>query len=86
MLPLLLDVGWLGSPVDVATFVVVLVGMHRIQRRVRRAAAGVVALARAVDGVRGDLLARDLDVDDADVRAVRADGGRRAEESDGGPS
>lgn len=79
MLPLLLDVGWLGSVTDVATFVAVVVGVHRMQQRLDYAAAGVVALARAADGVRGDLLARDLDVDDSDVRAVRADGGFPAE-------
>jgi len=71
MLPALLDVGWLGSAVDVATFIVVVMTyVHEVRPRVDKTAAGVVALAHQVRGVDADRLASDLDVEDRDIRAL----------------
>jgi hypothetical protein len=69
---MLIDVGWLGSPVDVATFLVVLAElMYRIRPRVETVAAAVVALAERRDDVDDDRLRSDLEVDDRDVDALR---------------
>ena len=68
----MIDVGWLGSPVDVATFLVVLAElMYRIRPRVETVAAAVVALAERRDDVDDDRLRDDLDVDDSAVDALR---------------
>ncbi|WP_251329575.1 hypothetical protein [Haloplanus pelagicus] len=68
----MIDVGWLGSPVDVATFIVVLAMlMFRLRPRVETIAAAVVALAERRDDVDDDRLRSDLDVDDRDVDALR---------------
>lgn len=68
----MIDVGWLGSPVDVATFVVVLAElMFRLRPRVETVAAGVVALAERRDDVDDDRLRDELDVDDREVDALR---------------
>jgi len=67
-----IDPGWLGSPVDVATFLVVLYGMrHEIQPRLDVLAAGVVALAEEETRVDGDRLAAELNVEDGEVDALR---------------
>jgi hypothetical protein len=64
----MIDVGWLGSPIDVATFVVVLVALvYDVRPDVANIAAATVALAKEEDGVDGDRVAADLDVDDRDV-------------------
>ena len=69
---MLIDVGWLGSPVDVATFVVVLAMLvFRLRPRVETVAAAVVALAERRDDVDDDRLRDDLDVDDRAVEALR---------------
>jgi hypothetical protein len=69
---MLIDVGWLGSPVDVATFVVVLAMLvFRLRPRVETVAAAVVALAERRDDVDDDRLRSDLEVDDRDVDALR---------------
>jgi hypothetical protein len=69
---MLIDVGWLGSPVDVATFVVVLAMLvFRLRPRVETVAAAVVALAERRDDVDDDRLRADLEVDDRDVDALR---------------
>jgi len=68
----MIDVGWLGSPVDVATFVVVLAMLvFRLRPRVETVAAAVVALAECRDDVDDDRLRDDLDVDDRAVDALR---------------
>lgn len=68
----LIDVGWLGSPVDVATFVVVLAMLvFRFRPRIETVAAAVVALAERRDDVDDDRLRSDLEVDDRDVDALR---------------
>ncbi|GAB3315283.1 hypothetical protein [Haloplanus salinarum] len=68
----MIDVGWLGSPVDVATFVVVLAMLvFRLRPRVETVAAAVVALAERRDDVDDDRLRDDLDVDDSAVDALR---------------
>lgn len=69
---MVLDVGWLGSPTDVATFVVVLAElMYRLRPRIETTAAAVVALAERRDDVDDDRLRDDLDVDDRAVEALR---------------
>jgi len=69
---MLIDVGWLGSPVDVATFIVVLAMLvFRLRPRVETVAAAVVALAERRDDVDDDRLRDDLDVDDRAVDALR---------------
>lgn len=69
---MLVDVGWLGSPVDVATFFVVLYGLrHRLAPRLDTVAAGVVALAEGETHVDDDRLADELDVSDREVDALR---------------
>jgi len=68
----MLDVGWLGSPVDVATFIVVVSQLlFRLRPRIETVAAAVVALAEHRDDVDADRLRDDLDVDDVAVDALR---------------
>ena len=58
----MIDVGWLGSPVDVGTFVMVTVlFVYRMKPRVQLIAAAVVALAEGRDD---DRLRDELDVDE----------------------
>jgi len=75
----MIDVGWLGSPIDVATFIVATVVLvYEVRPDVDALAAAVVALARVEDNVDGDRVQSDLDVEDRDVRAYQrpvADGG-----------
>lgn len=67
----MIDVGWLGSPVDVGTFVMVLVMfVYRMKPRVQLIAAAVVALAEGRDDVDDDRLRDELDVDDREVAAL----------------
>lgn len=69
---MVLDVGWLGSPVDVATFIVVLAELvYRVRPRVATLAAGLVAVAEGRDDVDDDRLRDELDVDDSAVDALR---------------
>ncbi len=68
----LVDVGWLGSPVDVATFVIVLTMLvFRLRPRLETVAAGLVALAECRDDVDDDRLRDELDVDDSAVESLR---------------
>lgn len=68
----MIDVGWLGSPVDVGTFVLVsILFVYRMKPRVALLAAAVVALAERRDDVDDDRLQDDLDVDDREVDALR---------------
>lgn len=72
MTPVIVDPGAVGSPVDVATLVVVLVLMIlRIRPRVETLAAAVVALAERRDDVDDDRLREELDVDDREVESLR---------------
>lgn len=69
---LLIDVGWLGSPVDVGTFIIVLAMLvFRLRPRVKTIAAAVVALAERRDDVDDDRLQSELDVEQRDVEALR---------------
>jgi len=69
---LLVDVGWLGSPVDVGTFIVVLTMLvFRLRPRIETVAAGLVALAERRDDVDDDRLRSELDVDDSAVESLR---------------
>lgn len=69
---LLIDVGWLGSPVDVATFVVVVtMFVYRYRPRLETVAAAVVALAEQRNDVDDDRLQSELEVDRRDVEALR---------------
>jgi hypothetical protein len=66
-----IDVGWLGSPVDVGTFVMVTVlFVYRMKPRVQLIAAAVVALAEGRDDVDDDRLRDELDVDERAVEAL----------------
>lgn len=66
------ELGAVGSPVDFATFVMVLVLLvHRVQPRIETTSAAVVALAEKEDHVDADRLRSELDVDDRDVEALR---------------
>jgi len=72
--------GTVGTPADVAVFgYVVYEHREHIAPRLQATAAGIVALARESPGVDADALAREVDADPQDVRAFRADGGRRDE-------
>jgi len=72
MIPALLDIGWLGSPVDVATFVLVLIVLRfELKPRQRKLAAGVVALARERQDVDDDRLQSALEIDDELVESMR---------------
>lgn len=82
---LFVDLGTIGSPVDVATFILVLAELiHRIRPKVQTLAAAVVALAEGRDDVDDDRLADELDVQEREVDAVRTtivrtDGGDEAD-------
>ena len=70
--PGFVDVGWLGSPVDVGTFVVVVtMFVYELRPRSRKLAAAVVALAREHLRVDDSRLQEELDVDDRDVESLR---------------
>jgi hypothetical protein len=72
MIPSIVDPGAVGSPVDVATLVVVLVlVILRIRPRVETLAAAVVALAERRDDVDDDRLRDELEVDDKEVESLR---------------
>jgi len=84
MLPTFLDVGAVGSPVDVATFVLVLAMLvFQIRPKVQLAAAGVVALARGRDDVDDDRLMHELDVDESAVEMLKPEVIYRREGDDG---
>jgi len=68
----MIDVGWLGSPVDVGTFVMVTVlFVYRMKPRVAMLAAAVVALAERRDDVDDDRLRHELDVDERAVESLK---------------
>lgn len=68
----MIDVGWLGSPVDVGTFVLVsILFVYRMKPRVALLAAAVVALAERRDDVDDDRLQEELDVDNREVESLR---------------
>lgn len=82
--PGFIDPGWLGSPVDVATFLVVVVMFaYDLRPRVRTLAAAVVALARRTDDVDDDRLVAELDVDDREVAALETTIVRKEGSDDG---
>jgi hypothetical protein len=71
-LPGFFPLGSVGSPIDVATFVLVLtMVVFRLRPRVQLVAAGVVALARGRDDVDDDRLAYELDVDEQAVEMLK---------------
>jgi hypothetical protein len=83
-IPGFIDPGWLGSPVDVATFfVVVTLFAYELRPRVRTLAAAVVALARRTDDVDDDRLVAELDVDEKEVAALETTIVRKDEGGDG---
>lgn len=68
----LVDIGAVGSPTDVATFVLVLVMLVlKFRPRIETLAAAVVALAERRDDVDDDRLRDELDVADREVEALR---------------
>lgn len=68
----MMEVGAIGSPVDVATFLAVMGHLVlRIRPRVATLAAGLVALAEGRDDVDDVRLAKKLDVDDRAVESLR---------------
>lgn len=72
MHPLFMDVGWVGSPADVATFVLVLsMYVYRFVPRQATLAAAVVALSQLHTPVDDERLQDELDVDDQEVDALR---------------
>jgi hypothetical protein len=84
LVPGFLDPGWLGSPVDVATFlVVVTLFAYELRPRVRTLAAAVVALARRTDDVDDERLVDELDVDDTEVAALETTIVRKDEDGGG---
>lgn len=67
----MIELGAVGSPVDVATLLALLVVYrYDLRDRLDALAAAVVALARREPGVDADRLQDDLDVDDEAVDAV----------------
>lgn len=71
MVPAFIDPGAVGSPVDVATLLVVLVTLvHEIRPRNRLQSAAIVGLARLQEDVDDEQLAARLEVDDRDVAAL----------------
>lgn len=75
---MILGPGGVGSVVDVATFVLVVVQLGIVTRgRVDSLAASVVALARGRDDVDEDRIQADLEVADRDVDQYLTDGGDR---------
>lgn len=84
MIPAIMDVGAVGSPVDVATFVMVLALLvFRVRPRLQLVAAAVVALARGRDDVDADYLAHRLGVDERAVEMLTPNIIRRGEGDDG---
>jgi len=78
MVPLLVDIGAVGSIVDVATLVVSLSVLWRLREQQTAGHAATVAVAEKVDGVDDDHIRADLEVDQRDSRQYLAtDGGRR---------
>lgn len=77
-----MELGAVGSPIDAATFLAVLVLFrYELAQDVDTLAAGLVATARGDRGVDDELLASELEVDERDVDRVRptvVDGGRDA--------
>jgi len=72
MIPILVDVGAVGSPVDVATLIVVLAElMYRLRPRQETIAAGLVAVAEGRRDVDDDRLRDELGVDDSEVESIR---------------
>lgn len=70
--PLIIDPGWLGSPLDAATFVVVItMFVYELRPRQQTVAAAVVALAEGRKDVDDDRLRAELGVDDRDVDELR---------------
>jgi hypothetical protein len=68
----MIDVGAVGSPVDVATFVgVMLLVVYRLKPKVETQSAAIVALAERRDDVDDDRLRDELEVDDQAVDALR---------------
>lgn len=68
---MIIDPGWLGSPIDVATFIVVVVGLVvDVRPKLKTIAAALVALARRERGVDDEHLQAELGVDDRDVEQV----------------
>lgn len=67
MIPIYLDPGMVGSPLDVVTLVVVLI---RFRPRMKLVAAAVVALARGRDDVDDDHLAHELGVEESAVEML----------------
>lgn len=71
MIPGFIDPGWLGSPVDVGTFVVVIaMYLNDLRPTQQQLAAAVVALARREDRVDDERLQSELEVEDRDVQAL----------------
>lgn len=67
-----IEAGVVGSPVDVATFILVLVVIVKdLRPDIATVSAAVVALAESDPEVLDDRLASELDVDDIDVDALR---------------
>jgi hypothetical protein len=84
MIPAFMDIGAIGSPIDAATFVLVLAMLvFRLRPRVQLTAAGVVALARGRDDVDDDRLAHELDVDESAVEMLKPEVIYRREGDDG---
>jgi hypothetical protein len=75
----MVDPGVVGSPTDVATLIVVAIGLFRTQQKLKTVAAGQVAIARDAPGVDDERIQSELDVDDRHVEAVRST------RTDGGP-
>ena len=71
MTTLLIGIGILGSVTDLATFLAVLIGIHRLRDTVDTLAAGVVAVAREHHRVDDDSLQSELDIEDRDVAALQ---------------
>jgi hypothetical protein len=71
MIPGIIGIGSVGSAVDVATLIVVLVGFGaRLRPRLETVSAGLIALAQREPGVDDARLADELDVDQRQVRAM----------------
>ncbi|MFC3476106.1 hypothetical protein [Halobacterium litoreum] len=80
-----MELGAVGSPIDVATFVTILVLFrYETAADLGTLSAGVVALAERDPGVDDARLAADLDVDDREVSAVRATACDGGHSQDGG--
>jgi len=80
----MIDPGAVGSPTDVATFVMVgLLLVARLRPRQSTIAAAVVALAEGRTDVDADRLRDELDVDDTEVDALRPTIVCGGEDSDG---